>query len=214
MASIRKFVEDFHALGKKLNVLVNNAGLFLKSDDRVRQFTKDNFELTMGTNHLGMSLTPDLGDQSLRYTPDPGDQSPRYASDSWPLGRITFVLPWPWDKLHRYTPDPRDRSLRCVHRVCQEIPVLGISLLPVVNVDISLPGKFTDLTKLGNYWKYKFKFFLTLGTNQLCPWPLTMGDQSFRYMPQPLRIDYHHDKLEYWKHPLNDIFFYFSNAFL
>lgn len=79
MASIRKFVEDFHALGKKLNVLVNNAGLFLKSDDRVRQFTKDNFELTMGTNHLGKSLTPDL----------------------------------------------------------------GISLLPVVNVDISLPGKFT-----------------------------------------------------------------------
>lgn len=82
MASIRKFVEDFHALGKKLNVLVNNAGLFLKSDDRVRQFTKNNFELTMGTNHLGKSLTPDLWDQSLRYTPDPGDQSPRYVSDS------------------------------------------------------------------------------------------------------------------------------------
>ena len=54
MASIKKFVEDFHALGKKLNVLVNNAGLFLKRDDHVRQFTKDNFELTMGTNHLGL----------------------------------------------------------------------------------------------------------------------------------------------------------------
>lgn len=71
MASIRKFVEDFHALGKKLNVLVNNAGLFLKSDDQVRQFTKDNFELTMGTNHLGMPQTPDLWDESPLYYPDP-----------------------------------------------------------------------------------------------------------------------------------------------
>lgn len=76
MASIRKFVEDFHALGKKLNVLVNNAGLFLKGDDRVRQFTKDNFELTMGTNHLGMSLN-----QTVRYTLDSGDQ---FVFDPWP----------------------------------------------------------------------------------------------------------------------------------
>lgn len=68
MASIRKFVEDFHALGKKLNVLVNNAGLFLKSDDRVRQFTKDNFELTMGTNHLGPFLLTHLLLEDLKKT--------------------------------------------------------------------------------------------------------------------------------------------------
>lgn len=90
MASIRKFVEDFHALGKKLNVLVNNAGLFLKGDDRVRQFTKDNFELTMGTNHLGMSLT-----QTVRYTLtfDHGDQSPRYDPDPSPWGPIPQIYP-------------------------------------------------------------------------------------------------------------------------
>lgn len=68
MASIRKFVEDFHALGKKLNVLVNNAGLFLKGDDRVRQFTKDNFELTMGTNHLGPFLLTHLLLEDLKKT--------------------------------------------------------------------------------------------------------------------------------------------------
>ena len=49
MASIRKFVEDFHQTEKKLNVLINNAGVFLPQ----KQWTKDNFEMMMGTNHLG-----------------------------------------------------------------------------------------------------------------------------------------------------------------
>lgn len=49
MASIRKFVEDFHETGKKLNVLINNAGVYMLQ----KQWTKDNFEMTVGTNHLG-----------------------------------------------------------------------------------------------------------------------------------------------------------------
>ncbi|XP_061186025.1 retinol dehydrogenase 13-like [Saccostrea echinata] len=68
LASIRKFVEDFHALGKKLNVLVNNAGIFLKMSDRVRKFTKDNFELTMGTNYLGPFLLTHLLLDDLKKT--------------------------------------------------------------------------------------------------------------------------------------------------
>ena len=57
MESIRKFVEDFRASGKKLNVLVNNAGLSLNFKDNKRQYTKDNFELTIGVNHLGNEMS-------------------------------------------------------------------------------------------------------------------------------------------------------------
>jgi len=53
LESVRKFVDEFHATGKQLNVLINNAGVALNFKDTKRQYTKDNFELTMGTNHLG-----------------------------------------------------------------------------------------------------------------------------------------------------------------
>lgn len=53
MESVRKFVDDFHATEKKLHVLINNAGLALNFKDTKRQYTKDNLELTMGTNHFG-----------------------------------------------------------------------------------------------------------------------------------------------------------------
>lgn len=43
----------------------------------------------MGINHLGMTLTPHHGDQSLRYTPDPRDQSPRCDQK---VGREILVL--------------------------------------------------------------------------------------------------------------------------
>jgi NAD(P)-dependent dehydrogenase (short-subunit alcohol dehydrogenase family) len=54
--SIKKFVEDFTATEKKLHVLVNNAGVALPPKDIKRQFTADNFEITMGNNHLGRLL--------------------------------------------------------------------------------------------------------------------------------------------------------------
>jgi len=53
---VRKFVDDFHATDKKLSVLVNNAGLALNFKDTKRQYTKDNFEMLMGTNHIGTYL--------------------------------------------------------------------------------------------------------------------------------------------------------------
>jgi len=57
LESVRKFVDEFHATGKQLSVLVNNAGLALNFKDTRRQYTKDNFELTIGTNHIGNHLT-------------------------------------------------------------------------------------------------------------------------------------------------------------
>lgn len=67
-ASIHKFVEDFHATEKKLHILINNAGHFLNPKDSKRQFTKDNFELTMGTNHLGPFLLTHLLLPDLKKT--------------------------------------------------------------------------------------------------------------------------------------------------
>lgn len=64
MASIRKFVEDFHETGKKLNVLINNAGVYMLQ----KQWTKDNFEMTVGTNHLGPFLLTHLLLDDLKKT--------------------------------------------------------------------------------------------------------------------------------------------------
>lgn len=60
LESIRKFVDAFHATEKKLNILINNAGLILGQKDTKRQYTNDNFELVFGTNHLGHFLLTNL----------------------------------------------------------------------------------------------------------------------------------------------------------
>ncbi|GAB1608718.1 Hypothetical predicted protein [Argonauta hians] len=74
-ASIHKFVEEFHKTEKKLHVLINNAGCFLNPKDTKRQFTKDNFELTMGTNHLGPFLLSHLLLPDLKKTGEEGQDS-------------------------------------------------------------------------------------------------------------------------------------------
>ena len=56
LQSVRSFVSSFRASGKKLSTLINNAGVILNIKNAQRQLTKDNFELTMGTNHLGLQL--------------------------------------------------------------------------------------------------------------------------------------------------------------
>jgi len=68
LESVRKFVDDFHATGKKLSVLINNAGVALNMKDTKRQYTSDNFELTMGTNHLGHFLLTHLLLDDLKKT--------------------------------------------------------------------------------------------------------------------------------------------------
>jgi light-dependent protochlorophyllide reductase len=74
MESIRKFAAAFQATGKQLSVLVNNAGVTMNVKDTQRQYTKDNFELTMGTNHLGHFLLTNLLLNDLKKTAaDGGD---------------------------------------------------------------------------------------------------------------------------------------------
>ncbi len=50
--SVRNFINDFKRRYERLDVLINNAGLFSLR----RQTTMDGFELTFGTNHLGPFL--------------------------------------------------------------------------------------------------------------------------------------------------------------
>ncbi|CRK97376.1 CLUMA_CG010766, isoform B [Clunio marinus] len=54
--SIRQFAIEFHKKEKKLDILINNAGLVSGVKDK----TKDGFELTFGVNHLGPFLLTNL----------------------------------------------------------------------------------------------------------------------------------------------------------
>lgn len=51
--SIREFVKEFTRKKKKLSVLINNAAIALNPKDLTPRSTKDGYELTMATNHLG-----------------------------------------------------------------------------------------------------------------------------------------------------------------
>lgn len=52
LRSIRQFVEAFNCKYEKLDVLINNAGVFCDT----LQWTSDGFEMTMGVNYLGPFL--------------------------------------------------------------------------------------------------------------------------------------------------------------
>jgi NAD(P)-dependent dehydrogenase (short-subunit alcohol dehydrogenase family) len=56
MRSVRDAAEQFRARHARLDLLVNNAGLFLSD----RRITEDGFESTMGINHLGHFLLTHL----------------------------------------------------------------------------------------------------------------------------------------------------------
>lgn len=56
LESVRQFAQGFNATHDELAVLINNAGAVIGS----RHTTKDGFELTFGTNHLGPFLLTNL----------------------------------------------------------------------------------------------------------------------------------------------------------
>lgn len=56
MASIRSFAAEFHSKYEQLDVLINNAGIYVAE----RQETADGFEYQIGVNHLGHFLLTHL----------------------------------------------------------------------------------------------------------------------------------------------------------
>lgn len=58
IAAVRRFADEFHAMGWPLHVLINNAGL-MSTEKHVR-YTADGHELTLGTNCVGHFLLTDL----------------------------------------------------------------------------------------------------------------------------------------------------------
>jgi len=64
MASIRAFAAKVLAAHPVIDILINNAGISL--NDAERKFTKDGFEMHMGTNHLGHFLLTNLLTESLK----------------------------------------------------------------------------------------------------------------------------------------------------
>ena len=64
LASVQRAAEAFLSSGRSLDVLINNAGLA-----GARGLTKDGFEITVGTNHLGPFLLTELLLPALREAP-------------------------------------------------------------------------------------------------------------------------------------------------
>ncbi|KAL7048380.1 hypothetical protein ACKWTF_003331 [Chironomus riparius] len=56
LKSIREFSKNFHKLESKLDILINNAGLFAHK----KSYTENGFEMHMGVNHLGHFLLTNL----------------------------------------------------------------------------------------------------------------------------------------------------------
>ena len=54
LTSVRDFVKEFMRRKIKLNVLINNAAMMLRSRDVTPRHSADGLEITMATNHLGM----------------------------------------------------------------------------------------------------------------------------------------------------------------
>ncbi|TYG54625.1 hypothetical protein E1A91_D09G193400v1 [Gossypium mustelinum] len=56
LASVKRFCNEFLALGLPLNILINNAGIFSQK----LEFSEDKFEMTFATNYLGHYLLTEM----------------------------------------------------------------------------------------------------------------------------------------------------------
>ncbi|XP_071491465.1 retinol dehydrogenase 11-like [Diadema antillarum] len=68
LQSVQEFVDTFHATGKPLHILCNNAGLTTGFSVKQRSETEDKFEMTFGVNHLGHFLLTNLLMEDLKKT--------------------------------------------------------------------------------------------------------------------------------------------------
>ncbi|XP_063966292.1 retinol dehydrogenase 12-like [Lytechinus pictus] len=68
LKSVREFSDAFHATGKPLHALCNNAGLTTGFSSNDRLETEDGFEMTFGVNHLGHFLLTHLLMDVLKKT--------------------------------------------------------------------------------------------------------------------------------------------------
>ncbi|KXZ54842.1 hypothetical protein GPECTOR_4g914 [Gonium pectorale] len=69
LESVRQFVSNFKATGRRLDALVCNAAVYLPTAKEPR-FTADGFELSVGTNHLGHFLLSNLLLEDLKNAPN------------------------------------------------------------------------------------------------------------------------------------------------
>lgn len=101
LASIRSFVERFTQQYDRLDVLLNNAGVL--SLEKLQ--TRDGFELTMGTNHLGPFLLTNLLLEQLTSTRH--SRIVNVASRAHTKGKLSFAddtieTRWPYTGLSAY----------------------------------------------------------------------------------------------------------------
>ncbi|KAG4184435.1 hypothetical protein ERO13_A09G172300v2 [Gossypium hirsutum] len=64
LASVKRFCNEFLALGLPLNILINNAGIFSQK----LEFSEDKFEMTFATNYLGHYLLTEMLIQKMIET--------------------------------------------------------------------------------------------------------------------------------------------------
>jgi NAD(P)-dependent dehydrogenase (short-subunit alcohol dehydrogenase family) len=122
LTSIRAFAEKFLAQQRKLDLLINNAGVMALPD---RQLTADGFELQFGTNHLGHFALTGLLLPSIFTAPAP--RIVTVSSIAHRGGTIRFEdLQWargynPWPAYRQsklanlYFAFELDRKLRTTH---------------------------------------------------------------------------------------------------
>lgn len=85
LASVRAFADTFRSTYRRLNVLINNAGIL----SFTKGFTEDGFEQTVGVNYLGPFLLTSL----LLPLFSSGEDSRiiNLTSMVWPLGSVTLI---------------------------------------------------------------------------------------------------------------------------
>ena len=84
LADIRRVAAEFLATHDRVDVLVNNAGALLMD----RQVTKDGYEATFATNHLGYFLLTELLLDAVKKAP--GGRIVNVASEAHHRGTIDF----------------------------------------------------------------------------------------------------------------------------